>query len=614
MNKIIFKIKKNIIEKWHYFVVLILAVVFFVATSSLNYLTQSYGNPDFVKWASPDETANYIFTKHYAQTKTISIFEKDNLVVNDIIRPRSLRSDNGTIKPVSFLGIILIYGQIAAWTSYKVIPYLTPLFASIGLFYFYALVKKIFGKNNALISVFLLASFPPYVYYTMRSMFHNVLFTVLLTIGLYYIVAMVRKKIKVKKEEQIWWWFTSANWHGIICAALAGLFLGLAASVRTSELLWLGPALAVLWLFNLKKAGFIKPLVVILFAVLALLPTFYYNQLLYDSFYLGGYAEMNKSIVNIKDASADALNNASGSSFKLDKNFVGTLKENILVFGMHPRQSYNMLKYYFIEMFPWIFWPGLFGFIIYLGNWHKFRYRHWVYFLCLSIVSIILILYYGSWIFYDNPNRANHTIGNSYTRYWLPIYLGVLPLVSLLIMRLSRIISWPLKSLNHKQNLKSNFFSFRFSRKLLYNSLRMGAVAVIFFFSANFLLYGSEEGLLYLIKNQQEAKKDWTQVMNLTEDDSTIITLYHDKLFFPERKVIVGLFDDQNMNQEYAKLVNLASVYYYNFNFQENDLEYLNSTRLASVGLQIKNIKKINDKFTLYQLYKQATTTDKMLK
>ena len=102
--------------------------------------------------------------------------------------------------------------------------------------------------------------------------------------------------------------------------------------------------------------------------------------------------------------------------------------------------------------------------------------------------------------------------------------------------------------------------------------------------------------------------------MNLTEDDSTIITLYHDKLFFPERKVIVGLFDDQSMNQEYAKLVNLASVYYYNFNFQENDLEYLNSTRLASVCLQIKNIKKINDKFTLYQLYKQATTTDKMLK
>jgi len=508
----------------------------------------------------------------------------------------------------------LIYGQIAAWTSYKIITYLTPFFASIGLFYFYDLVKKLFGKNNALISVFLLASFPPYIYYSMRSMFHNVLFTVLLIIGLYYATVMVKKKIKAKKEEQIWWWFTSANWHGVICASLAGLFFGLAVSARSSELIWLGPALFILWLLNIKKAGIIKPLISLLFAILALLPTFYYNQLLYDSYYLGGYAEMNKSIVNIKDASTDLLGVSTGYSFKTDRNFLDTLKDNILVFGLHPRQAYNTFKYYFVEMFYWLFWPAVFGLLIYLGNWHKFRYRHWVYFLCLGISTLILVVYYGSWIFYDNPNRANHTIGNSYTRYWLPIYLGAMPLVSLLIMRLSRIISWPFKKLNYEKGGEGSFFSFRFSRKILYNSLRTAIIAVILFLSANFLLVGSEEGVLYLIKNQQSAKQDWQEVMSLTEGNSAIITLYHDKLFFSERKVIVGLFDDQNMNLEYAKLTRLIPVYYYNFNFHSEDLDYLNNSRLASVGLQIREIRRINDKFTLYQLYEQASTTDKIIK
>lgn len=605
MKDKLFKIRNKIFSKWHYFIIAILAVVFFTTTSSFNYLTQSYGDKDFVKWASPDETSNYFFAKRYAQQKQITLQEELNPLVNDIIRPRSIRSDNGIAKPVSFLGIILIYGQIAAWTSYKVIPYLTPLFASIGLFYFYALVKKLFGKNNALISTFLLASFPPYVYYSARSMFHNVLFTVLLIIGLFYAVAMVKKKIKVKKEEQIWWWFTSANWHGLLCAALSGLFIGLAVSVRTSELIWLGPALVVLWLFNVKKAGIIKPLTLSLFAILALLPTFYYNQVLYDSFYLGGYAEMNKSIVSIKDASAGLLSNIPVNRFKLDKSFIDIIKENVLVFGLHPRQSYNMFQYYFVQMFPWIFWPALFGFAMYLGNWRKFRYRHWVYFLCLGAISIILILYYGSWVFYDNPNRANHTIGNSYTRYWLPIYLGVLPLVSLLIMRLSRIISWPLRWLNHKKDIRSRFLSFRFSRKIFYNSLRVAAVAVVFYWSASFLLFGSEEGLIYLTKTQQEAKKEWEQVLSLTEDDSVIITLYHDKLFFPERRVIIGLFNDLNMVTEYSKLASLTNIYYYNFSFKEEDLKYLNDTRLASVGLQIKPIRKINEKFTLYKLYKK---------
>jgi hypothetical protein len=604
------RIKKIWRGYWHYLVIFFMALIFFLVASSFNYFTQSYGEQDFVKWASPDETANYTFAKLYAQTGQITMAEENNLLAHDIIKPRSVRSDNGVLKPVSFLGIILIYGKIASLTTYKIIPYLTPFFAAIGLFYFYALVKNIFGKNNALISTSLLAMFPVYIYYSARSMFHNVLFTVLLVIGLYYLVAMNKRKMKIKKEEEIWHFCTRANWRGLIYAALAGLAIGLAISARSSESLWVGPVLVLLYLFNIRRTGLIKVFIFLAAFVLALMPTFYYNQLLYGSFYFGGYPEMNTSIINIKDASGSVIQSSVANNFHFNKELFSKIKNNILVFGLHPRQAMTMFKYYFMEMFPWIFWPAIFGIALYISNWRRYKYRIWVFSAGLALTAIILVLYYGSWTFFDNPNRANHTIGNSYTRYWLPIYLGVLPFISLLLIRLTRVISRLFKKLGHSRQF-GKFFSWRINRHWLHVGLRLAAIIAVFYWSVNFLLGGSEEGLIYLARRQQEAKVEWRAVMDATENNSVLITMYGDKLFFPERKIIMGQFNDQNMNVEYKTLVNILPVYYYNFSFQPADLDYLNNTRLANVGLQIKEIKKVTDKFTLYQLYNKPEDDNK---
>ena len=154
-----FRLFKN---NFDYLLVLLLALVFFAASAWFNYATQS---PDYVKFLSPDETANYFFAKHYAETSSISVFEPSNLIAEEIVHPRSVRSDNGWLKPVSFLGIILVYGQIASWLGTAVIPYLTPFFAALGIIFFYAFVRKLFGRQVAMISAFLLASFPVYFFY-----------------------------------------------------------------------------------------------------------------------------------------------------------------------------------------------------------------------------------------------------------------------------------------------------------------------------------------------------------------------------------------------------------------------------------------------------------------
>ena len=258
--------KKFIFKYWRIILLVVICTSFFVGTASYNYNTLEN---DFVKWGSPDETANYTFAKLYGQEGRFTIYEKYNLFTKDIMHPRSFKSDLGFLKPMSFLGLPLIYGKIVSFTTYKILPYLTPLFASLGIIFFYLLTKKIFSRNIAIISSLLLASFPPFVYYTIRSMFHNVLFMVLLMAGLYFVVTM---NLKRKKKRNDW-----LSW---IFAALAGSFVGLAIITRTSELLWILPLLLVLWLFNIKKTGITKLIIFVSFLFISITPALFYNKIL----------------------------------------------------------------------------------------------------------------------------------------------------------------------------------------------------------------------------------------------------------------------------------------------------------------------------------------------
>jgi len=560
-------IKKYYKKHWRWYLLIVLAVIFFISVSSFNYFTQ---DNDFIKWLSPDETANYIFAKLYGQESSLTIFEKYNLYVNEIIQPRSFRSDSGYLKPVSFLGLILIYGKIVSLTSYQVLPYLTPLFAAIGLIFYYLLIKKIWGQRNALISAFLLASMPAYIYYSARSMFHNVLFIDLLVAGLYFGVLIIRHRRRTKK------------YLILLATALSGSLIGLAATVRTSELLWLLPMLFILWIFNIKKIGFIKLILFLSFFSFTFLPIFYWNQILYGGFWQGGYPEMNKSISTITNAGADLVKTTLSGYWGYHTDLIFKIKRNIFYFGFKPYHSLKMFYHYFIEMFYWLFWPAVAGLIWFLLNLKKWQRRHWAYIVAYLIASLILLFYYGSWGFHDNPDPEQFTIGNSYTRYWLLIYLGAIPFVSMTIIRLTQLAK----------------------KKFYMNSLRIVIIGLIFFISIQFVLFASQEGLIYSAQRQKLTRVEFDKIINLTEYNSVIITQYHDKLFFPERKVIVGLFNNDKIIEQYAKLVNYLPVYYYNFTLPEKDLAYLNNSRLANFGLQIEQVEQVTSDFSLYRIEK----------
>lgn len=614
--KLIKLLKRGIKNHWHIMAVLFLAVIFFTSTSYYNNLVRPDG---FVFWGSPDENANYIFTKLYGQSGEVSFFEKYNLYVEDIMHPRSIRSDWGNLKPVSFLGIILIYGKIVSFSSYKIIPYLTPFFASLGIIFYYLLVKKLFGRRNAFVSSFLLASFPVYIYYSSRSMFHNVLFLVLFLASLYFSYLMVEKTRLWKVgffniDPRIINWFTG------ISSALGGFFLGFALITRTSEALWVLPAFSVLWIFNFRRVGIAKLLVFLSFLILAWLPAGYWNQILFGAPFYSGYPEMNSSLSEISTASISLAESVIPTNLNEAREILKGIKANIFYFGFKPDKSWSMFNFYFIKMFPWIFWPAVLGLFLYLQNFYRLGKKGYVYLLTYVLTSIILILYYGSWQFYDNPDINSHTIGNSYTRYWLPVYLGAIPFFSIFLLKITRGLfpfkKWVISKRDtlflSKSLVLEKIFSLRAS--FLVNGLRILIVALLVIISLNFVIFGSEEGMFYSFSKKEDVQKNYTEIINKTESNSVIITTYYDKLLFPKRKVIVGDFSDPLINEKFAGVADYLPLYYYGFSFSDDDLEYLNNRRLKEVGLGIDKIMKMGDNFTLYKIYKQKQKKEAKLK
>ncbi|MFA5420676.1 MAG: hypothetical protein WC280_01450 [Patescibacteria group bacterium] len=573
---------KNIYKKDKFLIpVIFVSIIFFFISSILpNYQR----NQDFLKFFSPDENANFVFTKLYSSGSDLFIFEKYNLIAEDIVTPRSYVSNNGYIKPVSFLGMTIYYGFLAKIFGSGIIPFLTPFFASLALVFYYLLIRKLFDNKNAFLSFFILFSFPVLVYYSARSMFHNVLFLSLFVIGLYFLVSLFEKK-PFSEEQGVKRLFS----FDFLYSSLSGLFFGMAIAVRSSEIIWMFLSAFVLFVLKIKKVSILRLVVFLAFVLLPLIPIFYNNQMLYGSPFFGGYNEMNRSIESISYASGEVVKSVFSLSLSNIKELTKVIFNTIFYFGFYPNQSIDMFGKYFVKMFWYLFWPGVFGFLAFFIFSGKKKFKKISpYIISWMVASIFLVLYYGSWKFVDNPDPNRFTIGNSYTRYWLPIYIGAIPFVSFLIIKLSKIF---------------DFIKRKSLRKCFSSLFIVVLISSIMFISFKYVYSGSEEGLKHYFSKLDKAKFETEEIIKLTESNAVIITEYHDKFIFPERKVVVGRFNDDNMNRNYFNLTKYIPVYYYNFTFPEKDMDYLNSRRLKDFNLQIELISNINETFSLYRIF-----------
>jgi len=490
---------------------------------------------------SPDETANYFFTKQLHDEKLLYSFEPLGSLYGEIIHPRSSVLTDGRLVPVSFPGIILYYGFISFLTGIDFVPYITVIFSFFAVLSFYGIVKEIFNKKIAFFSGVLMLLFPGWQYYTARSMYHNVLFVSCCIIGIYFLTAYYKKKKTV-------------------LLVASSFFLSASLVVRLSEAVWVGVIFLTAVLLKRKKISFRDIVIFISTFILFLLPLVVFNTVTYGSALKFGYSPPNPS------------------GNEIHKTFVSGVVKNIVIpFGLKPKSiAYNFIRYYVI-IFWWYCSLLVAGIYVFLKAWKKRTAEQKAFFLLFVFISFYLTVFYGSWRIVDNLDPDKITIGTSYVRYWLPMFIFSLPFIGFFIN------SVVVKIKDRK--IHSVFLLFLF--------------IIISYFSISITWMKGEESLFSVRENIIRSHKKKESVAALIPDKSVIIAERNDKIFFPEYKVISTL-DDQYIQTQVSVLVRDYDVYYYSF-FSPEDIQRIRDEILEK-NIDIELIKNIYNNENLYKI------------
>lgn len=493
---------------------------------------------------SPDETANAFFIRQYVQTGSLRVAEPLNIVGEDIIHPRAVAIIKHDLAPGSFLGMLLLYGWIAKIFGLWIVPFLTPLFATIASLFFYKLLRLLFDDRIARWSFFLLLIHPAWIYYTARSMFPNVLFLSLLIIGLYAIVTC---------------YLLHATWRRFFIAAV---LVGAALAVRTAEAPWVLGVLALLWYAHRREIPWQKVVIVVAGIIVAFLPIFYHNTQLYGNPFYNGYSQIDSEAV------------PAAFAWHLQSRVLSTLFSLLLPFGIKPFVLLSHAYQYGLWFFWWLAIPMILGFVLLArsitGSQNQ-KNKSVSLFLCFFVFAAAwLLLYYGSWEFRDTT-LTGPTLGTSFTRYWLPFFVFGIPVAVHALFAVQR------------------------------RGMRVGAMVVIVFLSLSTALLRGEESLLALRKTAGAGKKVTSAILARTQPDAVIVTERTDKLFFPGRRVIFNdPLDERKIDRIVATLRKRVPVYYFT-ELEKNDIDFMNERRLSQHGVAWRGEEEIGGQ-RLYHL------------
>jgi len=494
---------------------------------------------------SPDEAANFFFIRQLVFFNKFYSRENLNALALNQVHPRSATVVNKNIVPISFPGFIVLSSLIIkllsfifSWNLFNVFATaLTPAAGALTSFFFYGLLKRIFDKKIAFVSAFLLFILPPWWYYASISFQHNTFFVFLLVAACYFYFLSRESSCEANGKRAVFWVFFST------------LAAGLAVYVRPSEIIWLG-ALCFAGIWQARKILGIRGLFAIAAALLLSAALFFITQFLfYNSFFGSGYVQ-------------PTLAGEAGSIFSGPQG-INFWQAIFLPFGFHPSSIANNVVLYFFYFFKsWtlLFLAGLFLIVFLFKNKLVKTARFFSYAKFFFPIAAYILIFYGSWNFYDNLLRI-HSIGTSYVRYFLPIYVFSLPFGAFFIVYL-----WQIKR-------------------------KIAKVLTIFLLAGLFAGSYNEVFLkldgLNMIKETVSVYKTWQEkIYRLTEPEAIIVTKYADKYIFPGRRVITGLENDEQLQA----IVNLSQdgqkIYWYDLKLNELQKKAL-ADKLNSRGLSL---------------------------
>ena len=490
---------------------------------------------------SPDENANATFAESVRTQNALLVVEPLGAELRGLLHPRSVVAVGTALVPGSFLGLPLFYGVVSKLTGPMLIRFLTPLLAVAAIFAWRRVVEVLLKSRPVVLIVALALMFhPAFLYYASRSMMLNAPFVSLLIFSAYFVFVRPTKK-------------TEINW------VVGGALLGLALWFRTVEIVWIVPIVAGLLIGYRRR---IKPKMILFFIasiVLLLVPMLFLNQQLYGSPLTTGYTiHRTGSFID------SAVNVLSSGNSPVEA-----------IFALDIKTILKHAWYYSVALFPWMSFAAAAGFLIVVGQRRPCRAAR-TYLIVTVLVAAWLWAFYGSFVFHDNPDPTLVTIGNSYVRYWLPIFILISPFVGELIVWLGRHI-----------------------RHIFVSRLMMTVLTVAFIILNIHPTFFAADGLLSTRQNLFAFAATRESVLAATEDDAIIIVDRADKFLWPDRRVIVPLRSEETY-AAMPTIITLAPLYYFGITFPPADMDYLNQEKLVGSGLQIDWVKTIGEE-SLYQ-------------
>ncbi|MBI4592263.1 hypothetical protein HY733_02335 [Candidatus Uhrbacteria bacterium] len=512
------------------------AIIFFVGSLVLMNPAQIY--------VSPDETANAFFVTRFAQTLSLSGPADELLAQFDRLHPRSTLVLDGQIVPGSFLGLPFLYGFFVMILGPMSLWLLTPLLTILAAYGWRRLVQRYTNFTIANISFLLFLLHPAVWYYSARGLMHNVLFLDVLVVAAWLWV--MRPMGKIKNHPSVW------------NDLFAGLCIGLALFVRTSEFFWIGIGIVVAGLIWWRTLSW-RRLRASLFGLFVGLGLFsLMNYLTYGYPFTTGYTLGTPPVTElITSETVDSV--------------------TLLPFGFHPTNAWRHFSVYAVGMFWWLSVLALPGFFLLLAQKAHRRTIRWSIVLATA-VSLWLVFMYGSWEIHDNPDPTQITMANSYVRYWLPMYLFSTPMVAITI-----------------QWIAARGRS-RVARGLIVTTLLLAVGGL----NVNAVFVQGQDGLVKMRQELSDSAQIQESVRRYTEENAVIIVDRGDKLFFPYRHVWYPLRD----NATYDAMPTLAqatTLYYYGITFPVEDFQYLNDSRLKRMNLSIELVETYGDE-SLYRI------------
>ena len=518
-------------EKYFNITIIILCFIFFLIYS---YTTLKVHLPNYLElkhlifnW--PDANANYFFASIFAKFNTLSFYEPLNTFTDNLIHTRSINVYNSNLVPITFLPSILIFGLFFKVLGPLGILFLTPFLASLTGYLLYRLAYLYFQDLDLsfLITLFFLA-LGPWIFFANMVMLPTILFIFLLISG-----------------------FLLFKSNYILGAAL----LSLALIVRPTEIIWFLALILIILIYNRKrieiKKVFISLLIFLIFFSLFL----YLNKIVYGHYFSLGYFNL--------------VNNNLPTEFSDSRHTILNYLQMIFIpFSFHPYLIFRNFFNYFLQFsYTYIFAAAAsFLFLIFKFKVKKdFKEKRiWQYYL-ISLFTIfpLILIYYGSWDIADSLVKELNTISISYIRYFLPLFIFILPLAALFF----NIITVRARGFNK-----------------VFNMFILSLVFIIPSFSLAFL--PNNDGLFQNEKNLREYYEQFKEVKDIVPPDSVIITERSDKIFFPYYKVIV--FENNDTFWQRVDKINEREVYYY--------------TEKDKIDFTYLDIVNINDNFKLIRI------------